>query len=167
MQGSAKHGIPTYSKSLFAVSLILCWSFIFSNALAGQGGLGAEAAAPNSVTLSWTAPGDDSTTGTASQYDLRYSTANITDANWNSANQVSGEPAPKIAGSAESFTVTGLQPSTTYYFAIKAADEASNWSVLSNVVSKSTTAEITPPAAIANLATGTTTAVSVALTSNW
>src|SRR5690242_15137562 len=28
----------------------------------------------NSVQVSWTAPGDDSLTGTASQYDLRYST---------------------------------------------------------------------------------------------
>ena len=30
---------------------------------------------PNSVTLTWTAPGDDSLTGNATRYDIRYSTA--------------------------------------------------------------------------------------------
>ena len=43
---------------------------------------------PNSVHLSWTASGDDSLTGTASQYDLRYSTSLITAANFASATQV-------------------------------------------------------------------------------
>ena len=86
----------------------------------------------NSITLTWTAPGDDGSTGTASQYDIRYSTAVITDNNWDSASQVTGEPAPQIAGTNQSFTVTGLNPSTTYYFAIKTADEVANWSIISN-----------------------------------
>ena len=48
-----------------------------------------------SATLAWTAPGDDGMTGTASQYDIRYSTSVITDANFSSATQVSSVPPPR------------------------------------------------------------------------
>ena len=123
----------------------------------------AGAATSTSMPLTWTAPGDDSITGTASQYDIRYSTSTITEANWASATQATGEPTPKVAGSAESFTVSGLSPNTTYYFAIKTADEVPNWSGLSNIVSKATAQESIPPAAIANLSTGVVTSTSVAL----
>ena len=94
----------------------------------------------NSVHLNWTATGDDSITGTASQYDIRYSTAAITAANFSGATRVSGAPTPGPSGTAESFTVTGLQPATAYWFAIKAADDVGNWSLISNVVTKTTTA---------------------------
>jgi hypothetical protein len=87
----------------------------------------------DSVTLTWTAPGDDGNIGTASEYDIRYSTSSITEANWNLASQVLGEPKPSVAGSMETFVVTGLSPGTTYYFALKTADEVPNWSGLSNV----------------------------------
>jgi chitodextrinase len=114
----------------------------------------------NSVTLHWTAPGDDSTTGTAALYDIRYSASAITPANWSSAIQVTGEPTPHAAGTAESMLITGLQPATTYYFAIKAADEAGNWSGLSNIATITTANEQIPPASITTLAvtnrTGTT-----------
>ncbi len=112
--------------------------------------LTAAPAAATSITLNWTAPGDDSLTGTAAQYDVRYSTSLITAANFASASQASGEAAPKAPGQAETFTVTGLTPGTLYYFAIKTADEAANWSGISNVVSISTT-DNAPPAAIKNL----------------
>jgi uncharacterized repeat protein (TIGR01451 family) len=91
-----------------------------------------------SVELSWTAPGDDGNTGTATSYDIRYSTVPITEANWASAVQVSGEPQPLIAGSSQSFTVNGLSSETLYYFAIKAADEGGNESGLSNVPNATT-----------------------------
>ncbi len=93
----------------------------------------------NSVDLSWTAPGDDGTTGTASSYDVRYSTSTITEVNWDSASQASGEPTPSSAGSPESMTVSGLDPETPYFFAIKTSDEVPNVSGLSNVVSETTT----------------------------
>ncbi|MCX6829825.1 MAG: fibronectin type III domain-containing protein [candidate division Zixibacteria bacterium] len=165
MKGSRKYGAGMKVKCLWALGLIMFFLFLLNPAFGAGKALTAKTAAANSVTLTWTAPGDDSTAGTAAQYDLRYSTSNITEANWNAATQVAGEPAPKLAGSPESFEVTGLQPSTTYYFALKAADEVLNWSLLSNVVTKATTAEITPPAAIANLATGAVTSASVVL--NW
>ena len=116
----------------------------------------------SSVALSWTAPGDDGATGTATTYDVRYSTSTITAGNWASATQASGEPAPSVAGSAETFTVTGLSDNTTYYFAIKTSDEVPNESALSNVPS-ATTADGTAPADITALATGTVTTSSVAL----
>ncbi len=64
---------------------------------------------PRSVELTWTAPGDDGTTGRASQYDIRYATSAITnEAEFAAATQVAGEPMPQIAGAAETFVVTGL-----------------------------------------------------------
>ncbi len=117
----------------------------------------------NSVSLAWTSPGDDDASGTASTYDIRYSTSLINAGNFNSATQVSGEPSPQIAGSSESFTVSGLDPSTQYYFAIKAADEVPNWSDLSNIVSTTTGAEQIAPSAIASFTVGTVTGTSVAL----
>src|SRR6267378_1554920 len=106
---------------------------------------------PNSATLTWTASGDDSLIGNATRYDIRYSTAAITAANFSSATAVPSPPAPVAPGTSQSFVVTSLQPSTTYWFAIKTQDDAGNWSGLSNVVSKATLAapDVTRPAAIA------------------
>jgi len=99
----------------------------------------------NTITLTWTAPGDDLDVGTASLYDLRYSDSPITEANWGQATRAIGEPTPKIAGSTETFTVSGLYPDTLYYFAIKAADEVPNWSTLSPVITGHTLEGSPPP----------------------
>jgi hypothetical protein len=109
----------------------------------------------NSIDLTWTSPGDDGSTGTATSYDIRYSTSLITDANWASALQLAGEPSPAVAGSTESVTVSSLNPSTTYYFAIKTSDEVPNQSLLSNVPNNTTIAtpsDTTPPSAVSDLA---------------
>ena len=90
------------------------------------------------IDLTWTSPGDDGSMGTAAFYDIRYSTSPITDSNWSTATPVSGEPAPQVAGTSQSMTITGLLSSTIYYFAIKTADEVSNISGLSNVPSSTT-----------------------------
>jgi hypothetical protein len=103
-----------------------------------------------SVTLNWTAPGDDGSSGTATAYDIRYSTSPITEQNWDQATQAEGEPTPQIAGSDETFTISDLLPNTTYYFALKTSDEVPNWSALSNVVAV-TTLDTEAPAAIADL----------------
>jgi RHS repeat-associated protein len=52
-----------------------------------------------------------------------------------------GEPAPQAAGSSQIFIVYGLDLDTTYYFAIKTADEAPNASNVSNCVSNTTSQE--------------------------
>ena len=92
--------------------------------------------AANSVTLSWTVAGDDSMSGTAAAYDIRYATVTITEANWDSVTQVIGEPKPKPGGDTDTMIITGLSMDTTYYFALKTKDEAGNWSAISNVVSE-------------------------------
>ncbi len=58
-----------------------------------------------------------------------------------------------MAGLGESFSVTGLQATTQYYFALKVIDEANNVSALSNTVSVTTTpADPYPPETITDLA---------------
>lgn len=90
------------------------------------------------IRLNWTSVGDDGTTGTASSYDIRYSTSPITSANFSSAGQVSSPPSPKISGSAETITAANLSGNTTYYFAIKAADSSGNIGSISNIASAKT-----------------------------
>jgi serine protease len=85
-----------------------------------------------SASLGWHATGDDGFAGVAASYDVRYSTSQITEASWAAASRAFGEPAPKPSGSLETFTVTGLLPGTTYYFALKARDNVGNESALSN-----------------------------------
>ncbi|MBI4426967.1 MAG: fibronectin type III domain-containing protein [Candidatus Magasanikbacteria bacterium] len=110
--------------------------------------LSAGSATDSSITLSWTAPGDDGNSGTASFYDIRFSSANITDANWSDATSITNAPTPQIAGTSQSVVVFGLSADTQYYFALKTSDEAGNVSALSNVPSAATLpkpADITPP----------------------
>jgi hypothetical protein len=88
------------------------------------------------VALTWTAPGNDGTLGIAASYQIRYSTSAIVDAGtFAAATLVAGVPPPLTSGSAESFTVGGLIPGTTYWFALEASDASGNVSALSNVVS--------------------------------
>ena len=124
--------------------------------------LAADTLTAGSVELTWTAPGDDGSTGTADQYDIRYSSNIINEGNWGTALQVTDEPLPAAAGTAQSFTVTGLLDDSRYYLAIKTADERPNWSAVSNVVLVST-ADTTAPAAITTLAADSLTATTVVL----
>ncbi len=87
----------------------------------------------SSAYLSWTASGDDSTVGTATETDLRYSTNLTTLLNWNGATQAAGEASPLISGSLEQFEVTNLIPGNMYYFGIEIIDNANNRSELSNI----------------------------------
>lgn len=110
-----------------------------------------------SVTLQWTAPGDDGATGTAASYDIRYSLQPITTSNYGSATAAIGEPIPATAGTVQSMTVPGLAGQVPYYFAMKTADEVPNWSGLSNVVTGTPptgppgSSDTIPPAAITDL----------------
>ena len=117
----------------------------------------------NSVNLTWTAPGDDNNIGTATSYDIRYSTSTITDLNWSQAIQALGEPTPLIAGSIQNFTITGLSNQTTYYFAMKTSDEIPNISNLSNIA-VTTTLDAISPSAISDLIVSTTTTSTATLT---
>src|SRR5262249_53507445 len=87
----------------------------------------------STVTGGWTAVGDDSLTGTAASYDVRYSTSPITNSNWGTAMTASGEPTPAAPGTPQSLVIGGLTRQQVYYFAAKVSDESGNTSALSNV----------------------------------
>ena len=146
-----------------AAALVLL--LILAGAVAGISTAQAQTVTYNSVQLSWTASGDDSLTGTAARYDLRYSTSAITAANFAGATPWATTPTPTAAGTHQSVTVTGLQPNTTYWFAIKSGDEVPNWSGVSNIISRTTlTAPDTiRPAQLANVAVTGSTETTVGL----
>ncbi len=127
----------------------------------------AQTSADSSIVLQWTAPGDDGAVGRATTYDLRYRTVAITGTDtlswWNSATQVTGEPVPGTSGATDSMRVRGLQPVTTYYFIVRAADEVPNWSGYSNVAVKATTGDNIAPAAIADLTVTGSTGTSISV----
>ncbi|MEK7812925.1 MAG: fibronectin type III domain-containing protein, partial [Candidatus Desantisbacteria bacterium] len=91
-----------------------------------------------SITLAWTAPGDNGNKGTATSYDIRRSVSPA--AAFDSYSLLDGEPVPMKAGYNQSMVISDLQPSTTYYFYLKSCDEAGNWSGLSNKLSVTTNA---------------------------
>jgi hypothetical protein len=106
----------------------------------------------NKVWLTWSAPGDDGAIGIAQAYELRYSTSPINAANFTGATAVSPQPVPLPSGSAQSYLVPGLSPGVNYYFAIRARDDAGNWSAISNVRQALTTsADVRAPAAVQDL----------------
>ena len=88
-----------------------------------------------SLRLEWTDTGDDGAVGTAAAYDLRYFTSPITsEAAFSVATPVE-TGIPGEAGSVGCAVVDGLQPSHTYYCALKVRDEAPNWSERSASIS--------------------------------
>ena len=112
----------------------------------------------NSIALSWQPSGDDGTTGNPASYDIRYSTAPITDANFVRATSVI-RPATTPKPAMERYTLSGLRPETKYYFAIKARDEVGNTSLINGGVPvTATTLDAAPPAAVSNLAVSGRTA---------
>ncbi len=115
----------------------------------------------NRVELDWTATGDDGGTGTATEYEIRYATFAITEANFNTATRFLGAPPPSAPGSHEHVVVNGLVPSTTYYIAMKVRDEFGNPSPVSNLGLATTLVapdiDVTPGSLSASLLTGAST----------
>jgi len=120
--------------------------------------LAAGEATSYSLTLHWTATGDDGATGTAATYDVRYSTSPIDASTFTAAAKAADPPDPLPAGAAQQMQVTGLAFGTPYYFAIKTRDEWDNTSAISNVAAATTLGPphltIDPPSASASLFTG-------------
>lgn len=88
----------------------------------------------NSIVLSWTAPGDDGFSGSASSYDIAIREAPIdefTGTRWGVG--------PSYSARQQTATVRNLIPNTTYYLAIRTRDEFDNVSDVSNVVTATTT----------------------------
>ena len=112
----------------------------------------------NTMGLTWTATGDDGLVGTATYYEVRYSTSTITSGNWDSAMRAGNEPTPQVSGSAESMEVHNLVSSTNYFFAVKAFDEWGNAGPISNIATGQTlpppTGQVAPTSVSDELMTG-------------
>lgn len=91
-----------------------------------------------SLTVCWTATGDDGQNGKAAHYDIRYSqTAPQSDtlAWWEQCQQATNEPAPAWPGERQCMTIDNIEEGAQYYIALKVYDEAGNASPLSNIAS--------------------------------
>ena len=123
----------------------------------------------DTVYLDWTAP-DESAVDWMTMYEIHYSMAPITDANFDAATDVPASAVPPVAteGTAQGTMVIMTAPAagSEYFFAIKTTDEAGNVSMLSNVASTDHMA----PDSVGNLAlTGpaTMTTSTDVLTLSW
>lgn len=97
---------------------------------AATGFSAAAGALPGEVTLQWFAPGDDGLTGFASAYQLRAAADSITEATFAAAAPLAVPAVPAAPGVLETWTVGGLTPGESYWFALRALDDAANESPL-------------------------------------
>ncbi len=115
--------------------------------------LATELVTASSARIIWTAPGDNGDTGTATEYIIKVSEADITDQNWDSLTEFPHNYVPSQSGSDESLLITNLTSDTEYYIGIKSIDDSDNISGLSNIVSftTDTVADTLAPADITDL----------------
>ena len=102
----------------------------------------------DSLTLAWTAPGDNQQAGSrVLLYDIRMSYSPIlSETDFDSAIRIPNPPMPQANPNSETFTVNGLPTGPAIYFALKSIDAYGNVSQLSNMASKSAVAfDATPP----------------------
>lgn len=104
------------------------------------------------IRLSWTAPGDDGMEGRAEVYDLRVSRTPLDSVSFFGAPSYRLSP-PSQPFFTENREILGLESGTTYYMALRTADEGRHWSAISNVVSETTraVADTLPPQAVTDL----------------
>jgi len=91
-----------------------------------------------SVTLTWTATGDDGYIGRATKYDFRYSARPVASSDtlawWSTAAAVSmASRVPAPSGSRDSLRLGGLVVGIKYYAILRIGDDAGNWSGFSNM----------------------------------
>ncbi len=92
-------------------------------------------AVPGEIRLTWTAPGDDGAAGTASAYSIKVAHDPITAGNFDAAADIDRwitESQPLAGGAAETLYVSGLDPDSTWHFALKTQDDVPNTSAVSN-----------------------------------
>ncbi|HET6372607.1 MAG TPA: choice-of-anchor D domain-containing protein [Candidatus Polarisedimenticolia bacterium] len=123
-----------------------------------------------SLTLSWTATGDDGDAGAASLYDIRYSTDPFDETGFAAATRLLHTPDPIPAGGLESLEVAGLAFDTTYYFAVEALDDWGNAGPMSNLAAGTThgppNVTLSPAAVNVELFTGEVTERTVTIQNN-
>ncbi|OGL78090.1 hypothetical protein A3J43_04200 [Candidatus Uhrbacteria bacterium RIFCSPHIGHO2_12_FULL_54_23] len=97
------------------------------------------------ITLAWTAPGDDGKSGTVSSYDLRMAAYKILTGEELTAPIVGGEPDPRPGGETQTMEVKGLKIQTKYWFVMKSQDRAGNIAKFSNIAMGETKLDTTGP----------------------
>ncbi len=113
----------------------------------------------SSAVLVWQATSEQS--DISLEYDIRYSQSPITAENYGNATEAQltpvyhGDLDPQ--GTEREYIVAGLNPSITYYFAIKSKHQQGDWSGISNIVSVKTTAGASVNAENSNVTTGGST----------
>ena len=95
------------------------------------------------VRLGFTAGGDDGLDGRASTYDVRYATPALDPSHLDDATAFANHVVPGAPGSDETLEVTGLAPSTTYQFAVRARDE---WDAAGPSIAIVSATTLPPPA---------------------
>ena len=121
-----------------------------------------ESAEQDSVTITWTATGDDKSTGQAAVQLIRIA-PNLTQIKqWDQAQDVTNTLSPSPAGTKESFSIRDLQSNSTYYIAVKSVDAFGNESEISNIV-RAKTKDAVAPSSIVDLQSISTEADSVVL----
>lgn len=88
----------------------------------------------STLTIQWTAPGDDGHKGKATSYDIRWSHTAIMGGSFSNAFAVAHPPAPEPAGTVQQLIVTEMDTTRVSYLAMTATDDAGNVSTISNGV---------------------------------
>jgi lysyl endopeptidase len=121
-----------------------------------------------SMTLAWTAAGDDGDQGTALRYVLRYATSPIdSEADFDAASSVVQVPPPKQAETEQSATARGLVPDSTYYFAIRSIDDGRNESPIGGGTVGTRLPDKIPPAPIQDFQLTTVNTSDLSVTLEW
>lgn len=98
--------------------------------------------------FTYIAPGDDGIEGQASLTQIRMAlSASDLQTNWDNCTIIS-EHTPWSPGVRDTIDVSvEVETGVDYYFALKVADEVLNWSVLSNIITRSYP-DVTPPSPV-------------------
>ncbi|MFA5780274.1 MAG: hypothetical protein WC947_09080 [Elusimicrobiota bacterium] len=123
-----------------------------------------------SITLKWTAPGDDGTAGSIAggAYWVKYSTNPLgNETTFGTAATFTVQSTNTVTQQALSTNVTGLNPGTSYYFAVKFRDKiTNNWASWStgtfvNTLSSAAAQDLSPPAPAGLTATASNTQITL------
>ncbi len=133
------------SRRRYAIPFLI---MLFMNVAFLTGSSSKAQALTTTVTLTWTATGDNGTSGRAAKYDLRYTAYALTSADtltwWNRAAVVNMTAiVPSASGAKDSIRVGGLVVGIKYYAILRAADAAGNWSGYSNLATIDLTKGVT------------------------
>ncbi|PKN00825.1 MAG: hypothetical protein CVU77_08270 [Elusimicrobia bacterium HGW-Elusimicrobia-1] len=116
------------------------------------------------ITLFFDAPYDDTPAEPVTAYIIKYATYSLDGGGWDlpTSSTVSQNISPAAPGAPQTRVVTGLYPGTTFYFAMKALDEAGNQSAIS--ATRNAAAQEKPPNPPQNITAVATSDINIRVT---